>query len=189
MSCQHGNPVDGCDLCDEIDAAWNRGYAAATPTPQAQAGDFPPEQELTLAELTGEAERIAANMEKDGRYLARTVMRELARRLTLPQAPARDAGAVAWLSADGRVITDAVRSRMLNDGPASAHAVREFDQPLTHPAAASDDAIRALVAKWREPTLQDECTLYTMGLRTGRNVCADALEAALSSPDGLRKGE
>ncbi len=41
----------------------------------------PPEQELTLAELTGEAERIAANLEKTGHYLARTIMRELVRRL------------------------------------------------------------------------------------------------------------
>lgn len=29
MSCPHGNHVDACDLCDEVDAAWDRGYNAA----------------------------------------------------------------------------------------------------------------------------------------------------------------
>lgn len=26
MSCMHGNSDDACDICDEVDAAWNRGY-------------------------------------------------------------------------------------------------------------------------------------------------------------------
>lgn len=64
------------------------GYPARRRKEQpAQAVDLPPEQELSLVELTGEAERIAANLEKTGHYLARTVMRELARRLQVPQAP------------------------------------------------------------------------------------------------------
>ena len=28
--CTHGNPVDYCDRCDEVDSAWDRGYAAGT---------------------------------------------------------------------------------------------------------------------------------------------------------------
>ena len=28
MSCPHGNHEKACDLCDEIDAAYNRGYEA-----------------------------------------------------------------------------------------------------------------------------------------------------------------
>ena len=29
MSCPHGNPHEWCDICKEIDDAWNRGYACA----------------------------------------------------------------------------------------------------------------------------------------------------------------
>lgn len=29
MSCQHGNHVSACDLCDQVYAAWERGYNAA----------------------------------------------------------------------------------------------------------------------------------------------------------------
>jgi hypothetical protein len=25
MSCPHGNPVGDCDLCDEVDQAWDNG--------------------------------------------------------------------------------------------------------------------------------------------------------------------
>ena len=25
MSCPHGNPVGDCDLCDEVDTAWDNG--------------------------------------------------------------------------------------------------------------------------------------------------------------------
>lgn len=28
MSCQHGNPYDACDICDEINEAWRSGYAS-----------------------------------------------------------------------------------------------------------------------------------------------------------------
>jgi len=28
MSCSHGNHPDACDICDEIDAAYNRGQVA-----------------------------------------------------------------------------------------------------------------------------------------------------------------
>ena len=28
MSCLHGNHVDDCDICTEVDRAWNSGFAA-----------------------------------------------------------------------------------------------------------------------------------------------------------------
>lgn len=28
MSCEHGNHVEACDLCDAVDAAFNKGYLA-----------------------------------------------------------------------------------------------------------------------------------------------------------------
>ena len=40
--------------------------------------------------------------------------------------------------------------------------------------------IDELVAKWREPCADDECTLYTMGRRSSRLACADELEALQS---------
>jgi hypothetical protein len=28
MSCQHGNRVGDCELCEEVDTAWDNGYKA-----------------------------------------------------------------------------------------------------------------------------------------------------------------
>jgi len=42
-------------------------------------------KEMTLDELTGEAERIATNQRKFGHFLASTIMRELCRRLAAAQ--------------------------------------------------------------------------------------------------------
>lgn len=52
-------------------------------------------EQLTSAELHGEAERIAVNLRSRGHYLAATIMRELIRRNASPPAGARDAVADA----------------------------------------------------------------------------------------------
>ena len=60
--------------------------------------------------------------------------------------------------------------------------IRYVKQPLyVYPAPAAMDGVAGLVAKWREANANDECTLYTMGIRQGRQNCADALDAALAA--------
>lgn len=43
------------------------------------------------------------------------------------------------------------------------------------------EVLRGLVGKWRVPSPGDECTLYSMGQRSGRYACADELDAALAA--------
>jgi hypothetical protein len=56
--------------------------------------ELPPQQELTAEELLNEAERIAANAYKGGRYACAAIMRELSRRLA--SQPTQGGGEAAW---------------------------------------------------------------------------------------------
>lgn len=40
MSCEHGNHQDACDLCDAVDAAYNRGFAAGQTSVKQQVKDL-----------------------------------------------------------------------------------------------------------------------------------------------------
>lgn len=44
MSCEHGNHIDGCEICDAIDAAYKSGYVAggiaALKAPEASGADY-----------------------------------------------------------------------------------------------------------------------------------------------------
>lgn len=48
------------------------------------------------------------------------------------------------------------------------------------------EALLELTAKWREPQAGDDCTLYTMGKRDGRNACA--AELANLHPTAAQEG-
>jgi hypothetical protein len=126
-------------------------------------------------------------------------------RATLPQAPARDAGAVAVMiehPADRKGFSGNAHGSLLFLCPAF-NSVRPGDKLYTHPAAASDDARDA--AKWRAyvavkdagpPTHECRHCRWPYTPRSGESEdcpeCGsdgEAYRAALSSPDGLRKGE
>jgi hypothetical protein len=53
MSCVHGNHEDDCDICAEVDAAWNSGYASGIK-----------DERAAMAVMVEEQQRMAKRIEE-----------------------------------------------------------------------------------------------------------------------------
>ncbi len=162
----------------------------ATPTPQAQAGEC-----SRCGAATPEMAALICSPDGDDCPGVRLFTPHLT-----PPSPARDAGAVAcpyWVAEQGP--QDATHAYVLGRDQQLADEYRAHGwrvRPLiygdTHPAAQVDLLPeRALLAgkiQDDEPCVTKDATYFW---RCGWNAYRDALKerAALSSPDGLRKGE
>jgi hypothetical protein len=87
MSCPHGNPIGDCDICDEIDAAFEAGRQSALAEQPAQAQE--PAAWLFQHEETGLTECVDAQQVEWGFEKNNPRWQKVAPLYTTPPAPAQ----------------------------------------------------------------------------------------------------
>jgi hypothetical protein len=181
---------------------------SATPTPQAQAGDIP--AGVYYSTNTGNFHDAVTRKGMGNDFFNEWHLYTDRFPRDLPQAPAREAGAVddnSGINWDvvrrsyGFIVADDGELHGLTAGDhhyEPTGLVIDMTGWYTHPAAASDDARRLdwLVSMWAKAYLSSLASVIE-AFRTGEPATVRAAidaamqrqSAALSSPDGLRKGE